>query len=130
MTCTTGWRAALDAEATTPHLEDAVRRWLDAALHHPHLRGPICWSFIEAATPTNVPARYARPAAPSPPVTKIMINMVREWAAADPTDPARKKIKEDIGIPLTRPWWLRLLKTAYVTLRTLANTAQQPPEPG
>jgi hypothetical protein len=65
------------------------------------------------------------PARRDPTTAKIMISVVRRWAAADRSDPVRQEIKEDIVIPLTRPWWLRLLKIIYVHVRTLIKARQQ-----
>jgi hypothetical protein len=128
-----GWRAALDIRTAAlgtgdDAFEEVARRWLDAALNHAHVRQRIIWIFIKAATPSGVPSGAAYgmgPAMPGPTAAKIMIGMVRRWAAEDHTDPVRKKIKEDIVIPLTRPWWLRLLKILYVHLRTLVKAARQ-----
>jgi hypothetical protein len=128
-----GWRAGLDIRTAAlgtgdDAFEEVARRWLDAALNHAHVRQRIIWIFIKAATPSGVPSGAAYgmgPAMPGPTAAKIMIGMVRRWAAEDHTDPVRKKIKEDIVIPLTRPWWLRLLKILYVHLRTLAKAARQ-----
>jgi hypothetical protein len=125
-----GWRAALDgfmAFGTRDiAIEDVACRWLDAALEHPHVRDEIVRLFIEAAKPTASAtpalstARYAaRPAWHDPTTAKIMISIAENWAAVDRANPVRREIKEGIVIPLTRPWWLRLVKLVYVYLRTL-----------
>ena len=51
-----------------------------------------------------------------------MIGMVRRWASVDP---ARRQVKEDIVVPLTYPWWLRLLTILYVHVRTFVEMERQ-----
>jgi DNA polymerase III delta prime subunit len=125
-----GWRAALESiiafSARDIAFEDVARQWLDAALQHSQVRHGIVRVFVEAAKPSSVPTlRYgATPAKYEPTAEKIMIGVVRYWAAADRMDPIRKAIKEGIVIPLTRSWWLRLLKIIYVWLRTLIETTR------
>lgn len=128
-----GWRAALEICATAlgtrdDAFEEVARRWLDAALYHAHVRQRIVWIFVRAATTSGVssdPAYGRAPASRSPDTTRIMIGLVRRWATEDPTDAVRKRIKEAIVIPLTRPWWLSLLKTLYVHVRALVKAARQ-----
>jgi hypothetical protein len=84
--------------------------------------------FVETTRPSGVPpdAAYGRePPKRDPTAAKIMIGVVRRWATMDRTDPVRKEIREDIVLPLTRPWWLRLLKILYVHLRTLIKAAHR-----
>jgi hypothetical protein len=132
--CSTGWRAALYARATVSDgretaFDEPVHRWLDAALLAPRLRGRITDAFVNAAMPPAVPLGYASALGPvgvGPVAAKTMIDVVRRWAAANPTNPNRRKIKEEIVIPLTSPWWLRFLKMFHVWVRTLVSTILQP----
>src|SRR5690606_21205396 len=107
--CVPAWRAALYLDADDPAVEKAVHHWLDTALDRPDLRSQVVAIFIAAVT---APAIDLRP----DPITaeriaaQTMIDIVRRWAMADPTDPSRRGIAEDIVIPLTHPWWLRLLR--------------------
>jgi len=126
---TPGWRAALDLLADPfggdSVLEDVVDRWLDAALAHPSLRAGIASSFVEAARP--VPGwprdRYGiEPVRRDPTTAKVMIGMVRRWAT---TDLDRRRLKDDIVIPLTYPWWLRLLTILYVHVRAFWEMERQ-----
>jgi hypothetical protein len=134
LTCAPGWRAALDFHtgafnAGANAFEEALRRWLDAALRHARLREEIARALVEAATPPDtVPGsvRETGPAEPGLTTAQIMIGMVRRWATTDPPDPIRRKIREHIVIPLTQPSWLRLLKVLYIKLRTLVDTARTP----
>lgn len=127
--CTTGWRAALYARTTVREgretaFDETAHRWLDAALLAPRLRARITGGFVNAAMPAAVPLGYANalgPVGTGPIAAKTMIDVVRRWAAADRANPIRRKIKEDIVIPLTSPWWLRLLKIFYVWVRTLVS---------
>jgi hypothetical protein len=129
-----GWRAALDlgtaAWSARDALEEVAWQWLDAALPHGHMRERIIRFFIEAATPSlDIPPRITHgvaPAAPDLTPAKIMIDLARRWAAANRTDPIRREIKEAIVIPLTKPWWLRLLKLLYVHMRTRLTAPGQP----
>jgi DNA polymerase III delta prime subunit len=131
--CTPGWRAALYArsaagEGRDTAFEETAYRWLDAALLAPRLRGRIVSAFVDAAMPRAVPLGYPNGLGPvdtGPIAAKTMIHVARRWAAADPTNTVRRKIKEDIVIPLTSPWWLRLLKFLYVWVRTLITTIRQ-----
>jgi hypothetical protein len=105
------WRAALEICATAPGtrddaFEEVAWRWLDAALYHAHVRQRIAWIFVRAAKTSGVsssPAYGRAPAIRSPDTTRIMIELVRRWAAEDSTDAVRRRIKEAIVIPLTRP---------------------------
>ena len=119
------WRAALHDRAAGGDHRDAflspiVDQWLDTALHRPLLRGHLIQTFIEAARPPAVTTSTG-PAVTGHVAARMMMNMARGWAAADPADPARREIKEAIVIPLTRPWYLKLLKVLYVWLRTRAT---------
>lgn len=124
--CVPAWRAALYTRAVAGDgrdtaFEETVRQWLDTALLAPRLRGRITAAFVDAATPRESPFGHADvlgPVGTGPIAAKFMIELVRRWAAADPKNPVRRKIKEDIVIPLTSPWWLRLLKILYVWVRT------------
>jgi hypothetical protein len=127
-TCAPAWRAALSARTTADGPRDAdfeptVRLWLDAALHHPRLRDRITRSFVDAAEPLDLP--YGLPEVfltpGQPPAAELMIALVRRWSALDPRDPVRRMIREDVTIPLTRPWPLRLARVLYVRMRTPAR---------
>lgn len=119
--CVPAWRAALYLDADDPAFEKAVHHWLDTALDRPDLRSQVVAIFIAAVT---APAIDLRP----DPITaeriaaQTMIDIVRRWAMADPTDPSRRGIAEDIVIPLTHPWWLRLLRIMRARLRTWSET--------
>lgn len=122
--CVPAWRAILhtadDGRGIAP--EETVRQWLDTALLAPRLRGRITAAFVDAARPREASSGGATvfgPVGAGTLAADVMIELVRRWAAADPGNPVRRKIKEDIVIPLTTPWWLRLLKMMYVWLRTL-----------
>lgn len=124
--CEPAWRAALDAvvvsRITETAFEGVARRWLDAALHHQRVRARLIRCYVDAASPSTLPmtVAYSNPqAAHVSTPAMIMIEVVRRWAAVDRKNPARRQIKEAIVIPLTRPWWLRLLKILYIHLRTL-----------
>jgi hypothetical protein len=122
--CVPAWRAVLhtaDARRGTA-LEETVRQWLDAALLDPRLRGRITSAFVDAARPREATfggTAVLDPVGAGTTAAEFMIELVRHWAATDPRNPVRKKIKEDIVIPLTTPWWLRLLKMMYAWVRTL-----------
>jgi hypothetical protein len=121
LACVPAWRVALaDPAVRGAEFEAAMETWLDAAVRHPRLRRPITDTFVAAALPLAV--RYGLPtpfgAVSGPAPAKIMMWLVRRWAAAAPRDRIRRDIKDDIVIPLTRPWWLRLLKGLYALLRT------------
>ena len=64
-----------------------------------------------------------RPGEPDQANAKLMIDVAQRWAATDPTDIIRAGIKDQIVIPLTYPWWLRLLKVIYAKLRTRLITS-------
>jgi hypothetical protein len=120
--CAPGWRAALDPHvgAGLNAIEDVLGRWLDAALNHARLREQICSVFVMAATGPGIRSDGVHNVGSTTlgaTAATIMIGMVRRWAAMDHADPVRRKIKEDIVIPLTQPGWLRLLKVLYVGLR-------------
>jgi hypothetical protein len=122
--CVPAWRAILhttdDGRGTA--LEETVRQWLDAALLAPRLRGGITAAFVDAARPAGASfggATVFGPVGAGTLAAEVMIELVRRWTATDPGNPVCRRIKEDIVIPLTTPWWLRLLKMMYVWLRTL-----------
>jgi hypothetical protein len=124
--CVPGWRAVLDFHATPGLWKDAIEqvliRWLDAALRHDHVRARISAVLISAATPPvsfDKASRGVLPK-PNPAIAKLVIDIVRRWAASDTTDFIRAEIKEQIVTPLTYPWWLRLLKVIYAVLRMCA----------
>lgn len=126
--CVPGWRAVLDFH-TAPGMgnemiEQVLCRWLDAALRHAHVRARISAVFVTAATSPRMPSGSVSgivSARPSPATAKVMIDIVQRWATADPTDAIRTEIKEHIVIPLTYPWWLRLLNVLHAKLRTLGH---------
>jgi hypothetical protein len=123
-----GWRAVLDFCTTDTCFLLVVRRWLDAALRHLRVRAWIVEVFVEAAQPstTRPGTTYRTGPVESGLITaEVMIDVVRLWAALDRTDPIRKQVKEAIILPLTRPWWVRLLKVGYVRLRTLIQLARE-----
>jgi hypothetical protein len=122
-----GWRAALDmlSDFGSGHalLEQVVHRWLDAALTLPSVRAGIEGSLVEAARPPHVRTldRYGIEPRRDPTSAEIMIGVARRWAL---TDPARRQTKEDIVIPLMRPW-LRCLMILYVQVRTLLEAERR-----
>jgi hypothetical protein len=122
-----GWRAVLDCRdligGDDRWFGNDIHRWLDAALHHPRMRTRIVRIFIEAGRPTPVTGIAYGTVRPEPTAAKTLIDVVRQWAAVNRTDPARRDIKEAIVVPLTRPWWLRLLMALYIQLRTLIQMA-------
>lgn len=130
--CVPAWRAALYARAAAADgrdtaFEEAVRDWLDAALLAPRLHGRISTAFVDAATAREAPFGHTDlfgPIGTGAIAAELMIDLVRRWAAADPTNPLRRRIKEGIVIPLTSPRWLRLLKILYVRVRTLVVRIQ------
>jgi hypothetical protein len=123
MTYVPGWRAVLDIGdligTEGRWFGNGIHRWLDAALHHPRIRGRIVKIFVEAARPGPVAGIAYGTGRPDPTAAKVLIDVVRRWASVDRTDPARRDIKEAIVVPLTRPWLFRLLVVSYVQLRTL-----------
>lgn len=129
--CTPGWRAILDFYGRpglpSSVIEEAVCRWLDTALSHAYMREQIGTVFITATTPPHPPwgsVSTVEGRTADLTTAKIMIGIVRRWAATDRTDPIRRQIKEHIVIPLTQPRWLRVVKMSYVKLRTLFNAAR------
>lgn len=124
--CLPGWRAALDFEAANLisgecTTEVVLWRWLDAALRHDQLREQVSSLFVVAARGPGVllgGPRSAGAAIPPPTRAALMIETARRWAAIDHKDPVRRQIKEAIVIPLTEPWWLRVLKATYVRVRS------------
>jgi hypothetical protein len=129
--CVPGWRAVLEFH-TAPAMgneviEQVLHRWLDAALRHAHVRARISAVLITAATPPLMPSGSVTgivSARPRLATAKVMIDIVQRWAAVDPTDTIRREIKNHIIIPLTYPWWLRLLKVLYAKLRALGHVDQ------
>ena len=128
-----GWRAVLDIRdligGENRWFGNGIHRWLDAALHHPGMRTRIVRIFVEAAGPAPVAGvAYGTVAydagRPEPSAAKVMVDVVRPWAAVDRTDPARRDIKEAIVVPLIRPWGFRLLVVLYIRLRTLLQPAR------
>ena len=116
--CVPGWRSVLDAEAAAGTrgypVRDVIEAWLDAAARHPAWRGHLTGMFVAAAMPSA--------AAPGGGLTRrtaagVMIGLARAWAAVNPRDAVRRDIKEDIVLPLTRPWVLRLLTVGWARLR-------------
>jgi hypothetical protein len=128
--CLPGWRAVLDFHATPGLWNDAIERvlirWLDAALRHSRVRARIIAVLIAAASPP-MPFRRARWIASAKPDTanaEFMISVVRRWATTDSTDIIRTGINDDIVIPLTYPWQLRLMRVIYAKLRMRAITSR------
>lgn len=119
-----GWRAALDSAVVfgtgDVPVEEVVPHWLDAALRNPHVRPGIVQVFVTAATSSITAAvRYGTTQARRDPTTaELMIDMVLSWAEVDRADRVRQAINEGIVIPLTRPWWLRLVRLVLMRLRT------------
>jgi hypothetical protein len=120
-----GWRAVLDLRELIGGEDgwfgNGVHRWLDAALGHPRMRTRIVRIFVEAARPAPVAGLVYGTGRPEPTPAKALIGVVRPWAAVSRTDPARRDIKEAIIVPLTRPWWFRLLVVLYIQLRSLVQ---------
>jgi hypothetical protein len=122
--CMPGWRAILDfrTEPGLPvqEIEGVLGRWLDATVRFAHIRQRICAVFIAAATPPLIPSSKVNGLTPpqfDSNAARFMIDVVQRWAALDPDDTGRGEIEEYIVIPLTRPWWLRLIKTLYMGVR-------------
>jgi hypothetical protein len=91
------------------------------------MREQIGTVFITATTPPHPPwgsVSTVEGRTADLTTAKIMIGIVRRWAATDRTDPICRQIKEHIVIPLTQPRWLRVVKMSYVKLRTLFNVAR------
>jgi hypothetical protein len=127
--CVPGWQTVFDFHAIpglwNNAIEQVLIRWLDAALHHTHMRARISAALVAAATP---PVSFDRAAWTAPEKAnqanaKLMIDVAQRWAATDPIDIIRTEIKDQIVIPLTHPWWLRMLKVVYAKLRTRVITS-------
>jgi hypothetical protein len=122
--CVPGWRAVLDFHATPGlwkgAIEQVLIRWLDASLRHDHIRARISAILISATSPPVSFDRGSRAKTPkrNHAIAELVIDIVRRWAATDITDAMRVEIRDQIIIPLTRPWWLRLAKIIYAMLRT------------
>ena len=129
VSCVSGWQAVLDFHARPGLWNNAIElvliRWLDAALRHAHLRARISAALIDAAAPSMSldRASWIAPAKPDLANAKLMIDVAQRWAATDPADIIRTRIKDQIVIPLTYPQWLRLLKAIYANLRTRITTS-------
>lgn len=131
LTCTPAWRAALRAWVAAPESPDltfqrVVRRWLDAALADPRLRGRIVGSFVDAAASSTIPYGITGgfgTVGTTPIAARLLSDMARRWAAVEAANPVRRQIKEDIVVPLTSPWPLRQLKRLYIRARTLITIA-------
>ncbi|HET9319317.1 MAG TPA: hypothetical protein VFO27_06065, partial [Bryobacteraceae bacterium] len=126
--CVPGWRTVLDLYAMpgigNKAIDQVLHQWLDAALRHAYARTRVSAVFITASTPpiTRSGSRNGIVSArPRTATAKVMIGVVQRWAVADPTDAIRTRMMEDIVIPLTRPWWQRLLRILQAKLRTLAT---------
>jgi hypothetical protein len=128
--CVPGWRAVLDFHATPGLWKDAIEqaliRWLDAALRHDHMRARISAVLISAAMP---PAPFDKAGwgilpKPNPAIAKLMTDIVRRWTASDTTDVMRAEIRDQIVTSLTHPWWLRLPKVICAVLRMRADASR------
>jgi hypothetical protein len=122
-----GWRAIFDLHGTpglwNRAIEKVMCRWLDAALHHPHIRERISAIIVVAARP---PAPFGvvggiGSAEPNPASAEVVIGIVQRWAASSPADPIRTRLRDEIVIPLTRPIWRRLLRILSAKLRPLGH---------
>lgn len=127
VTCVPGWQAVFDFQGApglwNGEIEQVLQRWLDGTLRHAPMRALISAVLITAATspvPSGSVSRMV-PARPKPGIADFVIDVVQRWAAVDPNDIIRAEIKEHIVIPLTYPWWLRLLKILRTRQRTLAH---------
>ncbi|WP_329522202.1 hypothetical protein [Spirillospora sp. NBC_01491] len=94
------WGAALSADPVLD-VGGVFGLWLDTALHHAHVRSEIVRVLIDAGRP--VPDR--------------VIDLARHWAAADPGDRTRRRIRDEIVVALTQTWWLRLLRILMIWAR-------------
>jgi len=128
ISCLPGWQAVLDFRATPGLWNDAIEqvliRWLDTALHHSRVRTRIIAVLIAAASPPMPSAARDRSRSAKPETAEFMIGVVRRWAATDSTDIIRTGINDDIVIPLTNPWWLRLVRVMHAKLRMRALTSR------
>lgn len=121
------WRAIFGFLATTPagyrKTAEAVCLWLDHALGHDTVREQVCALFVAAAYPAE--------AAPSPvtdgAAAQAVIDIVQRWSAADHTDMIRTDVEQRIVIPLTSPWWLRLLRILALSFRMYRQARIRPP---
>jgi len=130
-----GWRAVLDFHDKPglwrATIDQVMCRWLDAALHHSHLRNRISTVIVAAARPYEPPRRVSRIGSPKPPsaIAELVIDIAQRWASIGPADTNRKGLADDIVIPLTYPLWRRLLRTLRAKLRTLGHTSKRTGEP-
>lgn len=123
-----GWRAVLDFHGTpglwNAVIEKVMCRWLNAALHHSHIRKRVSAMIVVAATLSASSGAGDRSgsAKPNPASAEFVIGIVRRWAAVGPADAIRTQLKDEIVIPLTRPLWLRLLRIISAKLRALSHS--------
>ncbi|MCD0450012.1 hypothetical protein LO762_12530 [Actinocorallia sp. API 0066] len=112
------WRAAvrLDGGLWRP----VLRHWLDAALADPERRAAVVAALHEVPwdplTGVREVAHEGHPTAAA-----IVVGAVRAWAAERPRDRERRRLREDVVVPLIEPWWTRLLLAAYVRVRRFAT---------
>ncbi|MBO0802136.1 MAG: hypothetical protein J2P25_03555 [Nocardiopsaceae bacterium] len=124
---TRGWRAVLDFRPVTGTVfreatESMMCLWLDSARSHDGLADQVCALFVVAASPaspaTGAAAWVASSASPGD-AARTVIDIVQRWVALDRADVTRAEIERRIVIPLTSPWWRRLLRILSLNLRAL-----------
>jgi len=115
-----GWRAALDAAPYEPEptFAEAAWQWLDACLDARRTRRRVVSILVDAARPAPAPPVIAYRTDPAGPTrAHVMIATARRWAEEDRADPVRRRVMEEIVVPLTRPWLLRWALILAVALR-------------
>lgn len=112
------WRAVFEfLDTTMPNYHDAVEtticRWLEYALSHDTALEQVCDVFADAA----YPAEGAPSTRTDGTAARTMIDIVRWWAAGDRGDMTRTSVERLIVVPLTFPWWLRLIRRLVLDFR-------------
>lgn len=125
--CIAGWRAALDFRdhRDTDHaaLVRVFDRWLDTALAQPQLRDAVVETFVAAGAPRLIlDANGVWGAKPDRGAARFVIALADAWAAADPAGD-RAVLADRVAVPLTYPWWRRVLRRACAWIRTRRVTA-------
>ncbi|MBG6092857.1 hypothetical protein [Actinomadura viridis] len=120
--CLPAWQAAFRHTPETT-FQSVLHHWLDTALLNPQLRDQLVETLRDAARPwVEAPQPLTHHPIVAPDTARILIDNVRRWAALHPSDRNRRAIRDDIVIPLLRPWLLRIVFVLWVWLRTTAET--------
>jgi hypothetical protein len=125
---TLGWRAAIDFRDHHDTDQAALARvfgiWLDTALTDDHLGDAVVATFLSAGSPRLIPdAAGAWRARPDRSEARFVIALADAWASGtwtasgDRVDPARAVLADRIAIPLTHPWWRRVLRIIRARIR-------------